>query len=107
MGQKFKILIVEDDDAIVDSLQQILESEGYVTLWADTLYRASRLMKLDTPNLILLDYRLPDGKPDEFVKEVSKTSSIPIILITAATNADVIASALNIKKVIKKPFGVD
>lgn len=99
------ILLVEDDKSIANIITILLEDSGFVVKWAPDLRSAFTLYNAEHPNLILLDYILPDGTPQEFVKHVGGT--IPIILVTATGHAEAVAESLKIKNLLKKPFNLE
>ncbi|MGQ2810723.1 response regulator, partial [Leptospira interrogans] len=55
-----KLLLVEDDRSLGETLQERLEKEGYEVLWTVSAVSAKKLVKDERPHLILLDVRLPD-----------------------------------------------
>ena len=56
-----RILMIEDDRAIVDSLSEFLKSEGYETLTANGQKAALELLTEQSVDLVLLDVSLADG----------------------------------------------
>jgi DNA-binding response OmpR family regulator len=89
------ILVVEDDAPIARSLRTLLEGEGYAVRLAETLAEARRALQDAPPDAMLLDWRLPDGEGIDLLKEVRKTSELPILLVTA--RADVIDKVLGLE----------
>jgi DNA-binding response OmpR family regulator len=77
-----KILIVEDDLALLKGFQYTLKKEGFEVLIAKNLKEARNLIK-DDINLILLDVTLPDGNGFDFCSEIRGTWNTPIIFVTA------------------------
>jgi DNA-binding response OmpR family regulator len=78
------VLLVEDDPSVAASLRTFLEGEGYVVRPAGTLAEARcALAGGEAIDAMLLDWRLPDGEGIDLVKEVRKTSELPIIMVTA------------------------
>lgn len=65
-----KILIVEDEQDYVNVLTQLLEPEGFKIAAAGTVKDALNLLGMITPDLIIVDWNLPDGTGVEFIKEV-------------------------------------
>jgi DNA-binding response OmpR family regulator len=101
------ILLVEDDPHIAEATVMILENEHYRVKLVGDLKTATQAYDTEKPSLILLDYRLPDGKPDEFVEHVQSSGPVPIILMTAASQSEGLAEALKIKDLVKKPFDME
>lgn len=82
-----RVLVVEDNKEIQDSLKMALEIEGYEVFTADNGKEAlEALNKIATPCLILLDLMMPVMNGWEFVEEINKDimlSTIPIVIVTA------------------------
>src|SRR4030042_1119804 len=81
---KQKILIVEDDPAILTGLVDLLASEGYLV--SSTRYgsQALQLYEQEKPDLILLDIMLPEKSGYEVCREIrKKDTSTPIAMLTA------------------------
>ena len=81
-----KLLLVEDDEMSRDMLSRRLKRRGYEVLEAPDGEMAVQITKVEMPDLILMDIRLPrmDGlEATRLLKESSETQSIPIIALTA------------------------
>ena len=108
-----KILVIEDEKDIRDTIVYVLEEQGYdVTSSED----AKILKSLDTikPDLILLDNWLTEWKSDANGQQISKelksnpaTSHIPIVMISAVSNIQEIARAGNADDYLQKPFDLN
>ncbi|MCF8069707.1 MAG: two-component system response regulator CreB [Desulfobacterales bacterium] len=83
---KPKILIVEDETAIVDNIQFALETEGFQTIWHSEGKEVLPLLIQDKIDLIVLDIGLPDINGMELCKEIRKTKTTPIIFLTARSD---------------------
>ncbi len=81
------ILIVDDDVAIGNMEQLVLEKAGYSVLRAYSGTEAVLLLKDSHPNLILLDLMLPGLSGEEVIKTVG-TSAIPVIVVSAKAGID-------------------
>lgn len=80
---KRKVLLVEDDLNILNSLTEYLEKEGYSVTSADCLSSARIAMK-SVPEIIVLDWMLPDGQGLDYLRELrSDGHKMPVILLTA------------------------
>ena len=82
----FKILLVEDNEMNRDMLARRLERKGYEVVIAIDGQEAVRMAQSLTPDLILMDIRLPvmDGwEAMRRIKIIPETQSIPIIALTA------------------------
>jgi two-component system catabolic regulation response regulator CreB len=78
-----KILIVEDEPAIADTIQYALETEGFHPVTAPTGEEALEQVDADGIDLIILDVGLPDINGFELCKEIRRKSALPIIFLTA------------------------
>jgi len=82
----FKILLVEDNEMNRDMLTRRLQRKGYEVIIAVDGKEAVRMAQSQTPDLILMDIRLPvmDGcEAVRRIKIMQETQSIPIIALTA------------------------
>jgi len=80
------ILVVEDHPQNLELVTDLLESAGYRVLTATSAEEGLLLASADTPDLILMDIRLPglDGlKATQILKEGSATRAIPVVALTA------------------------
>jgi two-component system response regulator ArlR len=78
-----KVLIVEDDEGISDFVKAELEHEGFETKVAEDGRKALELFESFNPDLILLDVMLPQLSGLEVLRRIRKTSSVPVIMVTA------------------------
>jgi two-component system alkaline phosphatase synthesis response regulator PhoP len=106
---KNTILIVEDEKDIVKMLEYNLKKEGFKTLSVRNGEAAIEAAKSERPELVILDLMLPgmDGlEVCKTLKTDSKTSSIPIIMLTAKSQESdkVVGLELGADDYITKPF---
>jgi two-component system phosphate regulon response regulator PhoB len=104
-----KILIVEDEEDVLELIRYNLQKNGYRTETATTGPIALSMAEAVKPDLILLDLMLPgfDGlEVCRNLKKDPKTSSIPIIMVTAkGTEADIVTGLeMGAADYIPKPF---
>ena len=91
MEKEKRVLVVDDDPTMVQSMKLILESKGYLTAEAYDATEAMQKVKEVKPDLILLDVMMPDGiEGFHFVWELRQLApplrDIPIIVVTAIHN---------------------
>lgn len=82
------ILCVEDEEAIRDMLSFSLQREGYTVHGAECGQQMSESINQQRPDLILMDWMLPDSNGPQLIRQLRKdtyTSDIPIIMLTAKT----------------------
>lgn len=78
-----KVLVVEDDREIRALLQSSLAVEGYDVQTAVSLSEATALLRHTPPDIVLLDLGLPDGDGVQLVRELRKTHSTPVLVVSA------------------------
>ena len=100
-----RILLVEDDFAIVHSLQEYLNLEGFTSDYASGQKEAEELLKTKQYQLLLLDVSLKDG--DGFaVCDMAQKIQLPVIFLSASSDEETVVKGLNIgaDDYITKPF---
>jgi len=83
MADKYKIMIVDDDNNIAELISLYLIKECYETLIVSDGEEALQQFPVFAPNLILLDLMLPGIDGYGVCKEIRKTSQVPIIMLSA------------------------
>ncbi len=78
-----KILVVEDERNLLDTIALRLRREGYTVATAETAEHALSLFRRERPNLIILDVMLPGKSGLEFAQTVRAESSVPILFLSA------------------------
>ena len=101
-----KILVVDDEKPISDIIKFNLEKEGFEVVVAFDGQEAVEKVEEENPDLIVLDVMLPKMDGLEVVREVRKTHSMPIIMVTAKeTEIDkVLGLELGADDYVTKPF---
>ena len=105
-----RVLVVDDEDLVRWSLRQELERAGYVVDEASTAAAAIEAATRELPDLMLLDYRLPDRTGVDVLKEVRKTlPRIPVVMLTAHASIDGAVEALRegAYDYLTKPFEIE
>lgn len=103
-----KILIVDDEQAIIDILAYNLKRAHYEVMIARDGEEAVRLALSESPDLLILDLMLPIMDGIEVFKRVRQTRDIPIIILTAldAEIDRVVGLELGADDYVVKPFSV-
>ena len=103
-----KILIVDDESAILQTLRFNLERNGYAVATAGDGRTAVALAGTERPDLIIMDIMLPVLDGIEACKEIRKTSGVPIIMLTARDQEidKVLALELGADDYVTKPFSL-
>ena len=78
-----KVFIVEDNPNVREALAGYLKLEGYEVAEFGDLAGAERELKLQTPDLLVLDVMLPDGDGFLFAKQIKNRMDVPILFLTA------------------------
>jgi DNA-binding response OmpR family regulator len=101
-----RILVVEDEDVIRETLRYNLAREGYVVIEAATGTEALSMARAERPDLILLDVMLPELSGLEVCRVLRQESSTPILMLTAkGTEVDkVVGLQLGADDYMTKPF---
>ena len=81
--EKSKIMLVEDEPSIADTVVYALESEGYAVTWNKTGRGAVDQMREASPDLVILDIGLPDVSGFDVFREIRAFSQAPVIFLTA------------------------
>ena len=108
--KEMKILLIDDDEWIRDSLSIFFESEGCQLLALETAEEGIEALRNQNYDIIIVDYRLPGMDGLEFLEKISNFKPPAIrILITAYGTKEVIARAmgLGIQDYLNKPFTVE
>jgi two-component system response regulator AtoC len=93
--KKGNILIVEDDKAQRELLSEALRKRGFYVEGAENLAEAKELLEKRDFNVLLLDYKLPDGDGLEFLAYLKKNyPNIPTIMLTAYASVENAVSAM-------------
>ena len=104
-----KILLVDDDEWIRDSLTLYFDTEGCQMIAVETAEEGMELLKQQDYDIILLDYKLPGIDGLTFSREIQEIRPDAIkILITAYKNKKIVSEAVNvgIQDLIDKPFTI-
>ena len=106
-----KILLVDDDPEIVESLRFALESKGYAVVIARDGNQGLALAEREDPDLVILDMMMPKRSGFLVLEKLRRTRPIPvrIIMITAneGSRHKAYAEMLGVDDYIRKPFPMD
>ena len=105
--KKIRVLLIDDDEWIRDSLCLFFENEGWHLIALETAEEAIELLKNETYEIIITDYRLPGMDGLTFLRQIQAIQPRAMkILITAYWSKEVVSEAnrLGVNDLIKKPF---
>jgi two-component system response regulator RegX3 len=103
-----RILLVEDEESLADSVRYNLEREGFTVVVAADGRRAIERFRADRPALVILDLMLPELSGLDVCRMIRAESQVPIIMVTAKdSEADKVTGLeLGADDYVTKPFSV-
>lgn len=105
------ILIVENENDIADVMRRYLEFEGYTITCAPSCEAGRAACAAELPDLIVLDWHLPDMEGNEWIEELrtqDSTTDIPIIMMTGGYPTPALTLQLRAAQIplLIKPFSL-
>lgn len=96
-NDKIHILVVDDEDMIRFAFEEFLKDEGYVPLLAGEAGAALKQIRSHSPEIVFLDYRLPDGDGLGVLEAIRKIDpQIAVVFMTAFGAMDVVIKAMQL-----------
>ena len=104
-----RILLVDDDTALLRTLSLNLRARGYEVLTSETGEEALERVRADGPDVVLLDLGLPGLSGVEVLREVRAWNPVPVVVLSARHGSDDKVEALDLgaDDYVTKPFGID
>lgn len=106
-----RILIVDDDQEIIDSVRFALEAKGYTVLIARDGNQGLAMEEREQPDLMILDMMMPKRSGFLVLEKLRRTRPVPlrVIMITAneGSRHKAYAEMLGVDDYIRKPFAMD
>lgn len=101
-----RVLVVDDDAALAEMLQIVLQASGYETAWVGRGDEATAEFRRFHPDLVLLDLMLPGRDGADVCRELRAESDVPIVMLTAKSDTvDVVAGLeAGADDYVPKPF---
>jgi two-component system KDP operon response regulator KdpE len=108
MTGKTRLLVVDDEPAILRFLKPALEANGYEVAAAATVEEATKRIARELPEIVVLDLGLPDGDGKDVIRQVRQWSDVPIVVLSAREREAEKIEALDLgaDDFVNKPFGV-
>jgi DNA-binding response OmpR family regulator len=78
-----KLLIIDDEPTLAETVETRMRREGYTTFTAETAEEGMRLFKRVRPDLVILDIMLPQRSGYDFCRAIRSESNTPIIFVSA------------------------
>ena len=103
---KPRILIVEDEPGIADTLQYALRTDGFEPAWAATGEEAFLQFQQRPPELVILDVGLPDVNGFDLFRRLRDIADVPVVFLTARSDEidRVVGLELGADDYVPKPF---
>lgn len=103
-----RVLVVEDEAGLADSVRYALESEGFDVIVADSGLSGLEAARTNGPDLVLLDLMLPEMSGLDVCRQIRSFSDVPIIMLTAKdSEADKVTGLeLGADDYMTKPFSM-
>ncbi len=103
-----KILIVEDDRNLLESLAYNLRNDGYAVVTAADGAEALDVTRREKPNLVILDLMLPKMSGFEVCRVLRKETTVPILMLTAKVEETdkIVGLEIGADDYITKPFSL-
>ena len=108
MSSKTRVLVVDDEAAILRFLKPALEASDYEMASAGTVVDAIKRVASESPDIVLLDLGLPDGDGKDVIRRAREWSDVPIIVLSARERETEKIEALDLgaDDYVNKPFNV-
>lgn len=102
------VLVVEDDTATRIALEALLQDEGYIVVTAATGTEALALLRVMTPNLVLLDLRLPDLAGAQVLDQLAAMgTAVPVLTMSASPMPVHLSGQYPVVGHLIKPYDID
>nr|WP_255724743.1 response regulator transcription factor [Shimazuella soli] len=101
-------MVVDDEQKVLDVIQPYLIQEGFEVITAKTGNEALKAVAESNPNIVILDWMLPEKSGLEVCREIRKKSSVAIIMLTAKTEEmdRVVGLEVGADDYMTKPFSL-
>lgn len=108
MTNKVRVLVVDDEVAILRFLKPALDANNYEVTTASGVAESIRMIASDAPSIVLLDLGLADGDGKDVIRQVRTWSDVPIIVLSARDRESEKIEALDLgaDDFVNKPFGM-
>jgi DNA-binding response OmpR family regulator len=106
--EKSKVLVVEDEQTLIETLEYSLRRQGYDVLTAMDGRSAIEVARRHTPDLVVLDIMLPGLDGFEVCRVLRQETSVPILMLTARTDEvdKIVGLEVGADDYLTKPFSM-
>jgi DNA-binding response OmpR family regulator len=103
-----KLLLVEDEKSMLEAMSEFLRGEGFEIVTARTGKEALAVAKSEAPDLVVLDWMLPEMSGIEVCKELRRTGNYGVIMVTAKSEETdkIIGLEIGADDFVTKPFSL-
>ncbi|MDD9269302.1 response regulator transcription factor [Paenibacillus sp. GCM10023248] len=103
-----KLLLVEDEQGMLEEIQTYLQREGFRVLTARTGREALIIARSERPDLVVLDWMLPEISGIDVCREIRQTSHCGIIMVTARSDESdkIVGLEIGADDYLTKPFSL-
>jgi two-component system response regulator RegX3 len=103
-----RVLLVEDEEGLADSVRYALETEGFEVVTAGTGLAGLEAARSSRPDIVVLDLMLPEMSGLDVCRQIRSSSDVPIIMLTAKdSEADTVSGLeLGADDYMTKPFSM-
>jgi two-component system KDP operon response regulator KdpE len=108
MNGRTRVLVVDDEPAILKFLKPALEATDYDVSGAGNVAEATKRIASEVPDIVLLDLGLPDGDGKDVIRRVREFSNVAIVVLSARDRETEKIEALDLgaDDYVNKPFGI-
>lgn len=108
MAREIAVLVIDDEPPIRRFLRTTLGAAGYRVVEAEDTAGGLRSLAIEKPDLVILDLGLPDRSGIELIADIRRTSTVPILVLSARHDERTKVEALDLgaDDYIGKPFGM-
>jgi two-component system KDP operon response regulator KdpE len=108
MTSKIRVLVIDDEAAILRFLKPALEANNYEMASAGTVAEGTKRIAAETPDIVLLDLGLPDGDGKDVIRRAREWSDLPILVLSARERETEKIEALDLgaDDYVNKPFNI-
>lgn len=103
-----KLLIIDDEPTILETVEMRMRKEGYTTFTADSAEEGMRLYRRAKPDLVVLDIMLPNRSGFDFLRAIRQENATPVIMLSARAedNDRIRGLELGADDYVTKPFNL-
>ena len=95
LNMPIKILVIDDDSAVIDLLALLLKSQGFDVITTVNSVEGLSMIREHSPDVVVLDLMMPEMDGWQICKAVREFSQVPIIILSALNDPSMIASVLD------------